>query len=73
MNYLLCFINSADSKNYWKIVAFDNQGAQSIGPIWMFTTKKSKSKTSNEIEVNPITVNQTVIVSNKNNLLGSMI
>ena len=25
---------------YWQIVAYDNQGAYTIGPIWHFTTKK---------------------------------
>jgi PKD repeat protein len=31
------------TKYYWKIIAWDNQGVSSIGPIWDFTTKSFSS------------------------------
>ena len=30
-----------DTKYYWKIVACDDSGASTVGPIWSFTTGKS--------------------------------
>jgi hypothetical protein len=44
---------------YWKIVAYDNHGAMTSGPIWSFTTKKSK-----ELNVEETTIKKVALNSN---------
>jgi hypothetical protein len=44
---------------YWKIISYDNHGAMTSGPLWSFTTKKSK-----ELNGQKTTVKQVVINSN---------
>jgi hypothetical protein len=38
---------SYNTTYYWKIVAWDNYGASTSGPIWSFTTKTKKNKAPN--------------------------
>ena len=37
---------------YWRIVAWDNHGASSSGPIWDFTTEKSDGSFTSESNEN---------------------
>ena len=38
---------SANTTYYWKIIAWDNHGARTVGSLWHFTTKKVKCGDAN--------------------------
>ena len=42
---------------YWRIIAYDNHGALASGPIWSFTTKKSKESNVEETNTRRVALN----------------
>ncbi|KYK28442.1 hypothetical protein AYK20_07210 [Thermoplasmatales archaeon SG8-52-1] len=55
---------------YWKIIAHDNHGATTSGPLWSFTTKKSKDLSVEGTTLKKVALNSNFRPQNLISLIG---
>jgi hypothetical protein len=55
---------------YWRIIAYDNNGATTSGPLWSFTTKKSKDLSIEQTTIKKVVLNSNFRPQNLVNLIG---